>query len=310
MKAIHALTIINNINDTKRTGDDLKRADSGTSDFLIEAEQIFEKLAPLPTSFDVSCGQSCYFSEFAYQDVLGAMYLKTQSTEVNARVMEEAVINCENETMPSQAVEYLTDKYVLHDYGEEIPESMVFLPGSNNLGIENKESLLPLLWSDPLVMIKPHPNMTEEGMRHFGMEYGWDRLIHKDISGYEILNGCKRAWSTANSEMGLIAAVIKKPHADITSIMHFERLTYSAIHRLFQPMNVEHNYNTFARMLNSNESGWIPPWATTNEIEERINGFIQSAMKHRHIFKPSFPDVSRWRPKLINVKEPNNNKGE
>ncbi len=300
MKPIHALSIINNINDRVRTGDDLKRTDEGTSKFLIEAEKIFEELAPLPVSFDVSCVQKGYFSEFVYQDVLGGMYLKTQSTEVNARIMEEAVVACEDETMPKQAVDYLTDKYVLHNTEFEIPETIVFLPGSNHLGIENKEVLVPMLWSDPLLEIKPHPNMTEEGLRHFASEYGWDRLIHKDVSGYQLLNGCEHAWSTANSEMGLIAAVIKKPHGDITSIFHFERLTYSAIHRLFQSMNVDHNYVTFARMVNSNDSGFIPPWA--ENIEERVNGFIHSAMKHRHTFKPSFPDVSRWSPKLTNVK--------
>jgi hypothetical protein len=298
MKAIHAITIKNNVNDSERIGDDLKRKDKENL-FCVKVEEIFEAMSPLPISFDVSCKQGPFFSEFTYQDVLGGIYLKSQNAEINARIMEQAVVNCENEKLPEDAKDYLADKYKLQEPECQAPEKVVFLPGSNFLGIENKEMLLPLLYSNPLVAIKPHPNMTPKGLISVAGDYGWDRIINPDISGYALLNKCKVAYSTANSEMGLIAAIIKKTHVDITSIFHFERLTYSGIHRLLQPENVDHNYKTVARIFNSTESGFIPPWA--ENIEERVDGFIEASMQIRKYFRPSFPDVKRWTKQITNI---------
>jgi hypothetical protein len=141
--------------------------------------------------------------------------------------------------------------------------------------------------------------MTSDGLRHIGGEYGWDRIIDPNISGHALLTQCEVAYSTANSEIGLVAAIIKKPHVDITSIFHFEGLTYSGIHRLLQPENVDHNYKTVARVFNSTESGFIPPWA--ENIEERIVGFIDASMRIRKHFRPSFPDVKRWTKPITNI---------
>lgn len=298
MKPIHAITIAENIDDKERLGPDLKRKDRENT-LAINVEEIFEAKSPLPISYDVNCNQQPYFSEFTYCDVMGGMYLKTHNTEVNARVVEQSVIDCENETYPDDVNNYLKDKYDLNDVPFKAPEKIVFLPGSNLLGIENKETLLPMLYSDPAVAIKPHPNLTKNGLMFLGREYGWDKLIDPDVSGYKLLSGCQTAFSTANSEMGMISAVIKKPHADITSIMHFERLTYSAIHRLFSPMNVDHNHKTFARLFNSTSSGFIPPWAYN--IEERIDGFLKLAMEIRNVFRPSFPDVRKWTEATTNI---------
>ncbi len=305
MKSVNAISIKGNINDSERIGDDLKRKDKENL-FAVKVEEIFEKKAPLPTSFDVSCTQPHYFSEFSYNDLMGGIVLKTQNMEVNARVMEYAVKTCNDESYPSDAKDFLEDKYDLQKSHIKAPRKIIFLAGSNLLGIENKEMILPMLWSDPSVAIKPHPNMTREGLQHFAYDYGWDKLIDKDISGFELLNGCEVAYSTSNSELGMVSAVMKKPHADITSVFHFGRLTYSHIHRLFRPMNVEHNYRTFARVFNSKESGFIPHWAT--DIEERVDRYIELAMKVREVFKPSFPDVSKWTRQTTNINKKKGNK--
>ncbi len=298
MKPIHATTIKNNINDPERIGDDLKRKDKENL-FCVKVEEMFESISPLPISFDVTCLQAPFFSEFCYTDVMGGMYLKSQNNEINARIMEQAVINCENEELPKDAKEYLTDKYVLCEVDAQVPKKVVFLAGSNLLGIESKEMLLPLLWSDPLLAIKPHPNITPDGLKYMSGEYGWDRIIDPNISGHALLTQCEVAYSTSNSEIGLVAAIIKKPHADITSIFHFERLVYSCIHRLLHPEDVDHNYKVVARAFNSTESGLIPPWA--ENIEERIIGFIDASMRIRKHFRPSFPDVKRWTNQTTNI---------
>jgi len=295
MKPIHAYTIKSNINDSERIGDDLKRKDKENL-FCIKVEEMFESMSPLPISFDVSCMQAPFFSEFTYTDVMGGMYLKSQNSEINARVIEQAVANCKNEELPKDAKDYLTDKYTLHEFDNQVPKRVVFLAGSNLLGIENKEMLLPLLWGDPLVAVKPHPNMTSDGLKHISGEYGWDRIIDPNISGHALLAQCEVAYSTANSEMGLVASIIKKTHVDITSIFHFERLPFSGIHRLLQPAQVDHNYKTVARAFNSTESGFIPPWA--ENIEERIAGFMEASMRIRGHFRPSFPNVKCYTNKL------------
>ena len=299
MKPIHAISIAKNINDIGRLGDDLKRKDQENS-FGIDVEEIYDAKSPLPVSFDITCEQPPFFSELTYTDVMGGIYLKTQNSEVNARIMEQSVIACTNETYPDDSNKYLKDKYELKELPFHAPKQIVFLAGSNLLGIENKETLLPMLYNDPSVSIKPHPNMTQEGLMWLGREYGWDRIIDPDISGYQLLQECETAFSTTNSEIGIISAALKKPHADITSILHFERLAFSSIHRLFQPMNTERNYKTFARIFNSNSSGFIPRWATN--IEERVDGFLKLAMEIRNVFRPSFPDVRKWSNQTTNIK--------
>ena len=300
MKPIHAISIAKNINDYERIGDNLKRKDKENS-FGIKVEEIFEAKAPLPICFDVNCGQPLFFSEFTYVDIMGGIYLKAQNTEVNARVMEQSVIACSNETYPEDSNKHLKDKYNLKELEFDAPEKIIFLAGSNLLGVENREALIPMMYDDPLLVIKPHPNMTKDGLMMLGREYGWDKIIDPNISGYSLLKGCKTAFSTTNSEMGMISAALKKPHADITSILHFERLTYSGIHRLFRPMNVEHNYKTFARIFNSTSSGFIPPWATN--VEERVDGFIKLVMEIRNGFRPSFPDVTNWSKQTTNINQ-------
>ena len=56
-------------------------------------EDMIRELAPFPPSYDVSAGQDTGFAEWRYTDLLGGIYLSTQSTEINCRIMALAAVN-------------------------------------------------------------------------------------------------------------------------------------------------------------------------------------------------------------------------
>jgi hypothetical protein len=51
-------------------------------------EQTVRKLSPYPCSYDVSQTQPSRFTEYTYTELLGAMWIATQSAEINSRIMQ------------------------------------------------------------------------------------------------------------------------------------------------------------------------------------------------------------------------------
>ncbi len=287
MKAIAAISL-KNINDEARMGPDLKRKDQ-KNEFILEVEEIFERLAPLPTTYDIRPIQREYFSEFSYHDVMGGIYLGTLNSEVNARIMESSMEDADSSKIKiSNFMQLPQDKYKLEsiETDDDMPEIVVFWQGSNIHGIENQELLHKVMFTNDDAVIKPHPITTPEGLRQLANQYGWDRIIDPNLSGMKFLDNAKVVFSTCNSEMGLVAALKKIPLVDSTSIFKNKDLSYSAIYRLFKDEQVEHNYEVMARAMNSPTSGFIPVWA--DNIEERVQAFINRSMEIRSFFRPAY----------------------
>ena len=59
-------------------------------------EDMIRELAPFPPSYDVSAGQDTGFAEWRYTDLLGGIYLSTQSTEINCRIMALAAVSLDD----------------------------------------------------------------------------------------------------------------------------------------------------------------------------------------------------------------------
>ncbi len=285
MKAASA-TSLKTINSSKRMGD-LKRNDN-INDFILEVEEVFERLAPLPITYDIRPIQKEYFSEFTYHDVMGGLILSTLNEEVNARVVESSLADTKSpRLLKSQLLTLPQDKYSLSKSdGTEYPKTVIFWQGSNIHGIENQELIHKIMFLDETVMIKPHPITTEEGLRQLANQYGWHRIIDPNLSGFQFLEHCELACTPCNSEIGLIAAIKKIPCIDTTSIFKNRNLSYSPIYRLLEDQNVDHNYTIVASLMNSYTSGWIPPWA--DNIEERVEMYLERSMEIRSFFRPAY----------------------
>lgn len=297
MKAPSAATLKTVANSEKRIGPENKR--SKASDASILVEEIFLKHAPLPCTFDISPIQKPYFDEFSYHDVFGGILGGSMNEEVNARIVESSAKNCSpNYSFTEKLVKNLNDKYNLNSQlSEPQVKKVIFFPGSNLLHVVNLDIVDKIIFQDDSVRIKPHPIMTKDGLRQLGMRYGYWRLIPPSESGIEYLMKCDVAWGSMNSEIGLIAAALKKPYYDMSKLVYTQKLTYATIHRLFKDGDVENNYETISRVLTSKSSGLLMPWH--EDLDDRAKEFFKLAMEIRNFFKPSWP----WLGETKNIKE-------
>ena len=117
---------------------------------------------------------------------------------------------------------------------------------------------------------------------------GFDRILDPKESGMDYLQNCERAWGTANSEIGMRAALLGIPYGDVTNTRYYPNMTYAAIHRLFND-DTEHNEKVVRGALASKESGLIMPWHTEDEVAERMEAFFALAMNIREQFRPMYP---------------------
>lgn len=286
MKAPSAETLKRVANSEKRIGPENKRNKSSETSVFVE--DIFLKHAPLPCTFDVSPIQKPHFDEFTYYDVFGGIFGSTMNEEVNARVVENSIKNVSPDNSHiEKLIKNLNDKYSLNTVlSEPKAKKIIFFPGSNLLHVVNLEIVDRIVHEDDDVRIKPHPITTPEGLRQLGIRYGYWRIIPPSESGIYYLMNCEVAWGGMNSEMGLIAAALKKPYYDMSKTVYMQKLTYATIHRLFKDGNVEHNYDVFSKVLTSKSSGLLMPWH--QDLDERAKGFFKSAMEIRSFFKSSW----------------------
>ena len=297
MKAPSAAMLKDVANSEKRIGPENKRSKASESSVFVE--EVFLKHAPLPCTFDISPIQKPYFDEFSYHDVFGGIIGGSMNEEVNARIVETSAKNCSpNFSFVDTLVRNINDKYNLNtNLSEPQAKKIIFFPGSNLLHVVNLDTIDKILFEDDSVRIKPHPIMTKDGLRQLGMRYGYWRLIPPEESGIQYLLNCDIAWGTMNSEIGLIAAAIKKPYYDTTKLVYTQKLTYATVHRLMKDGDIENNREVMARVLTSKSSGMLMPWH--DDLDDRAKEFFKLAMEIRSFFKPSWA----WLGETKNIKE-------
>lgn len=285
MQAPHAGSLRDRHHNAEKTYGPIKRSRSLESLFALE--DIIHAISPLPTTYDVFAIQSFYFNEFGYTDLWGGMYLYPLGYEASARIMERAVNDYLSADFSGITLPEFDDKYVLRPSSAK-NKRIIFLPGSNLLHAINFDAVERLLYSDDTVMVKPHPITTMEGLRLLGAKVGFDRIIDPRESGLAYLDQCERAWGTANSEIGLRAALLKIPYTDITANQWYPSLTYSALHRLFTN-DVERNYKVVCAALTAPHSGLLMPWNSEEENVRRAREFFKAAIEIREMYKPMYP---------------------
>lgn len=285
MNQIGTISIKNNAGEFKRIGPNKRSVASETA---IGIEEVFRKLAPLPTTYDVSPMHQPYFSEFTYFDAFGGIMGATMNEEVNARVVKAAMQSVQHPDTSNitKLVAGLHDKYVLKPV-EKTYSKIVFYPGSNLLHAVDHAVVDRFLFENPDAVIKPHPVMTDDGLRHIAARYGYYRMVDPKESGVGLLGHAETILYTANSEIGMLAAALKIPAHDCTAMQHFQKMTYAPIYVQFKNNSVVHNHSVLSALFIAKASGLLMPWMA--DIEERASAYFTEAMKVREFFKPSYP---------------------
>ena len=253
-----------------------------------EHEELIRELAPYPISYDVTATQTTGFSEFSYTEICGGMWLTTQSLELNCRLIDFASKQDTDVDMVSELEKILADKYTLNKIGEASDLKRVcFLPGHNLLDVASVEIISRLAHENEDVFFKPHPITNDDAIRLIAKRVGWNKIIHKDISGYEVLNSCDEVYTSSASEMAITGTVLGKKIFNISNFFNEGSGTYYPFSRILfkaQETSIEEARKKLNNILACKWSGILFPFHT--DVEERTKAFYDKALELRELYKP------------------------
>lgn len=218
----------------------------------------------------------------SYHDLMGGMLVSTRNAENNCRNMDHTIHHYWNSAAPDLdiLIQNLHDKYELNTQCSVQVDKVIFLPGSNILNTVDHDKVHEILVDNPTAMVKPHPIQNQKGM-DFLIERYPGRVIPKEESGLAYLYNATTVWSTFNSEISLLSAILQKPWGNVTLWRYVFGMPYSCIIRHFKYKDVPHNFQVMSSVIASPTSGLVFPWQT--DWQQRIDLYFERIMSPRWI---------------------------
>lgn len=263
-------------------------------------EPLLRDLAPFPISYDV-LNYSPYltsinFSEYTYTELLGGIWVGTQSGEINCRMLMQASLEPYPELSLDTIQQIMGDKYTLSsDLGKwKHVKKVMFVPGHNLLGIASHEIMSRIIFENDDIYIKPHPITNEDTINLLGKKFGWNKIIDKDLSGNTLLAQCDEVYTTSASEMSITGTLLGKPVYNITNFLMEGHGAYFPISRLvfLAKQQIKQAQQALHNIFSCPWSGVILPCHAN--VEERIRSFYAKSLEFRELYKPLTPP---WHPK-------------
>lgn len=204
-------------------------------------------------------------TRLAYHDAMGGILLSTRNAEVNCRIADGVMVSSNvDEHIVNNLLSNVHDKYKLTQIDTRF-KYVVFLPGTNLFNTLDWEKINEIMIDYPDAVIKPHPITNDDGLNQLKSKWG-DRIIGADVSGMDLLYNAEMLWTTFNSEIGLLAALMKKPFGNLSKWSDVFTMIYSPIYRLFKYKDIEHNFQTIGRFVSAIDSGIVFQWQDDWEI--------------------------------------------
>ncbi len=207
----------------------------------------------------------------AYHDSLGGILISSRNAEINCRMMDRIMYDptLYDDLVP-EILSKVKDKYVLSN---DMPayDSVIFLPGSNLFSTVDWDKVDEIMIDYPEAVIKLHPVTTPTSVNRVKNRWG-TRVIAEDVSGMHLLNNAKTIWTSYNSEIGLIAAMMKIPFGVINKWGDAFSMIYSPIYRQLKYKDIEHNYNVVSKIVSCTYSGYVFSWQ--EDYSERIEDYF------------------------------------
>lgn len=248
-------------------------------------EHAVRSAAPFPITYDVSAVQPTNFSEYAYTELSGGMWVTTQSLEINARLIDLASREMTQETI-EPLVASLEDKYVL-EAPEKCYRKVCFLPGHNMLEVASVELIARLAHEDEEVVFKLHPITNNEATEIIRKRVGWHRIVDRKISGMALLRGCEEVYTSSASEMAITGTALGKRVFNISNFFNEGTGAYHPISRVLfaaHKTGVKDAQQALANILNAPWSGLLFPWQT--DVEARLTRYFEKSLDLRERYKP------------------------
>lgn len=265
-------------------------------------EPIIRRESPYPISYDVTAYSKSMtnlnFSEFAYTELLGGMWVHPQCMDITCRMIQDAS-RIPSDPIASHYIEnILADKYNLNeDLGKWVHvKKVVFMPGHNLLPIASQELISRIMFEHDDVYIKPHPITYDDVIKKFGEQFGWNKIIDKGVSGNTLLAQCTDVYATSCSEMTISGALMGKKVINVSNFMFEGYGVYLPISRLIWKMQPELGIEATQYMIHRI---FQCPWSGINfpfhqNVEDRVKLYFTQALEYRERYKPLQPP---WHPK-------------
>lgn len=278
MRPINSQTLVNYGESFARIGS-AKRAVPYTK--LKTLEDLIIQNTSLPSSADISPTQPPYFTEFTYTDLLGGMLVRSFSAEINLRIARNAKDEDIDPARVEKFLASLTDKYALRSVNGYNYKRVVFLCGHNIFDrVVDSQKLYEIMDTDKSVVIKPHPISNDGLLRNLGNNFGYNRILDKDISGYDVMANCEDVICPTTSELAIVAILRGKKFTDITQYMQSWLGISSSIIR-----ESNGSKEKLLQLLLGSHSGFLLPDMETEEVIQRINNYCTDALKEREPFE-------------------------
>jgi len=272
-----------------------------------EQENILRQICPYPISYDIHTYSpnlsNLNFTEYEYTELLGGIWVNPQCLEITCRMVQDASLENNNILTNNQIKNIMGDKYDLSPVSDKwkSAKKIIFMPGHNLLPLASHETISQLMFNNNDIFLKPHPITFDRIIESFGREFGWDRVIGREISGYSLLEQCDEVYTTSASEMAISGILLDKKIFNVSNFLNEGYGAYYALNRLI--FNAKNNYEAKAKISNVFQSEWSGIcFPHHNNIKERFESFFTKSLEYKEKYKPLSPP---WHPKL-KVKDESN----
>lgn len=271
---------------------------SKRNDWIEEIEQDIVELCPMPTTYDVNTTQGARFTEYTYTEYLGGAYLKTQCTEINVRMIEQAMMHQCDVDHISKIKDMFEDKYELKTIPDDIdtPNHVMFLAGSNLWELINDEAVSRIMFEVDGCVVKPHPLTNDGHISLLHAHYGKSSVIGRNVSGVKLLKNCEVAYVTTATELASAAVMYDKEIVNISKFFGESIAAYYPITIMLMRIPKEHRKEALNNIIGCEFSGILFPWM--DDIEGRMKSYYQKTLDMRELMSP------RASPATIRVHEP------
>lgn len=259
-------------------------------------EGLVRDKSPYPCSYDVSQTQTSRFTEYTYTELLGGMWIATQSAEINSRIMQLESTS-EHRVKIEDIASLVRDKYVLSEdnHAHTGAKKVIFMPGHNMMDVASVEAVHRLIHEDEEVVIKPHPITGDEAMGFLGARFGWNRIAPKDASGHQMLIDADTVYTTTASEFAVSGTALGKKVVNISSFFNETLGAYYCISRLLFKAHKESisKAQDVLCSLFSGRTGIITP--LSNDATDDIQRYYDYSLTVKSMYQ-DFRDKSQLNP--------------
>jgi len=259
-------------------------------------EQVVRNLSPYPCSYDVSQTQTSRFTEYTYTELLGGMWIATQSVEMNSRIMQ--LESTSDHTVNIDDIASLVrDKYILDsaEHAHTGAKKVIFMAGHNMMDVASVETVHRLIHEDEEVVIKPHPITSDEAMGFLGTRFGWNRIVPKNASGHQMLLDADTVYTTTASEFAISGTALGKKVVNISSFFNETIGAYYCISRILFEAHKESvsKAQDVLCSLFSGRTGIITP--LHKDVESEIKRYFDYSLTVKSMYQ-DFRDKSQLNP--------------